>query len=279
MHVVEINTGVSGYPALLSHVLRNGESREARGMKTIDAGPTTIYMHDVTAALPRGTGRGVSFAIAAAEALQLIGGFSDPVLLPKSFDRFREDDGTFHGAYGTRIGGQLSAAIEKLRRDPGSRQGVITLWDPRLDNGDPRRDIPCTVALTLWLEADRLNLLTLMRSQDCWLGAPYDWFQFVQLLWTAATLLEVIPGIYRHTTVSTHLYDRNVEAAELLVERWYSNNSPADTPREWQPRGLGYVGLSPTQIAFRAHDLRFNRLPEHPTESEKWYAKHLTRHT
>lgn len=284
MHVVEIKTGVTGYPALLSHVLRNGQPRTVDGRETLDAGPTTIVMHDLTAPLPLGTGRLASPAIAAAEAVQLIGGFSDPALYPAALDRFREDDGTFWGAYGERVGAQLAAQVAKLRTDPGSRRGVVTLWDPVRDNEPNRRDYPCTVTLLLWLEDNRLQLNTVMRSQDVWLGTPYDWFQFVQLQWTLARTLsdfdldrDVSVGVYRHTTISTHLYAEDVPRARELVTTWYGEGGPADRPRAWQPRGIGSWGSTFAVARSRAQLLGRQERVFLPTHSELWFAERLVR--
>lgn len=274
---LEVMNGVTGYPRLLAHVLERGRPREVRGFKTLDAGVTVTVIHTVNESLPLGVGRNVSRAIAAAEALQLVGGFSAPELLPASFDRFREDDGTFWGAYGVRSAGQVAAALAKIRADPGTRQAVITLWDPDRDNVPGRRDYPCTVALSLERDGDSLNLVSIMRSQDVWLGTPYDLFQFQQLLHTAATSLELRPGWHTHMTLSTHLYDRNVADALRLVDDW-KPQAPAD--REWQPRGIGVPGQPWDVIAQRASMLRAHvvdgfPLPDDVTESELWYVKHL----
>ncbi len=283
MHVVEVSNGVSGYPALLSHVLRHGRGSSPRGIPTIDAGPTTVMMHEPErGGLPLGTGRNLNRSIAAAEALQLIGGFSAPELLPPSFDQFKEPDGSFWGAYGERIGDQLTSQLGKLVSDPETRQSVVTLWSPDRDNQSGKRDYPCTVALMFWLADDRLCQMTVMRSQDVWLGTPYDWFQFTQLQQTMARLLGVSCGVYRHVTTSTHLYARNEEAARSLVAHWYDVPSSADAEREQQPTGLGRAGDSLAEVQRRASVLRrygwgtgdlYSLEPITP--SETWYADNL----
>lgn len=282
---IEIHTGTTGYPALLSHVLQHGYSRTARGRKTIEAGRTTVVIHDPSSTLPLGLGRKLSSGIAAAEAIQLIGGFSEPRLLPDSFSAYREDDGSFHGAYGVRIGDQVMAQIDKITNDIRTRQAVITLWDPRLDNA-PARDIPCTVALVFSLdESLRLNMDTIMRSQDCWLGAPYDWFQFTQLQWTVARVLRADVGWYAHTTLSTHLYESDVTAARDLVEVWAASSATDSDDITPQPRGIGETGQSFTKIRDRARQLcdhildpdNFD-LPFQPTSDEEWYVANLRRY-
>lgn len=282
---LEMITGASGYARVLDHVLRHGRPREVRGLATREAGFLAVRIHDVTASLPLGIGRGVSRAVAAVEALQLIGAFSSPELLPPAFDRFKEDDGRFWGAYGERVGDQVAAALAKLVADPGTRQAVITLWDPRLDNQPGKRDYPCTVMLTFELnEYGVLRLTTVMRSQDVWLGAPYDWFQFTQLQQTAASALGLRVGDYTHVTLSTHLYEENVQSAQEIVDKW-DRGLLDGGDREWQPRGLGVPGEEFVMVSQRAAVLRAHvasdrvfPLPVDATPSEKWYAEHLRRY-
>jgi thymidylate synthase len=70
------------------------------------------------------------------ESLWMLAGRNDVVSLTryvKSFDGYA-DDGVVHGAYGHRwrhaLGfDQLDAVVDKLSKDPGSRQAVIQMWD------------------------------------------------------------------------------------------------------------------------------------------------------
>jgi len=234
----------------------------------------TVALDSAYGALPLGTGRNVSRAIGAAEAAQLIGGYSDPDLMVRiasPFARFLEPEtGRFHGAYGTRVGNQVLFALNKLTADRDTRQAVITLWDPIRDNEPDRRDYPCTVALRLSLWNDRLDLDVVMRSNDVWLGAAFDWFQFTQLQLTCARALGVAPGVYRHTAWSLHIYETDIERAQQLA---------VDPTRavEWQPEGLGRPGQNFYDIQQRALALRYPDDPRRAddTPSERWYREHL----
>lgn len=260
--------GRDGYVNILRHVILRGHRSEPRGMSTWDAGEVTIILASPYAALPLATGRNLSRRIAAAEAVQLIGGFSLPSLLPSSFDRFKEDDGSFYGAYGTRIGDQLQNAVRKLRSDRDSRQAVITLWHPGLDNVDPpKRDHPCTVALGLRIFRDQLRMHALMRSSDAWLGIPYDLFQFTQLQLSVANVLDIEPGPYTHTTWSLHLYDEHLP----LVDQVHEPNVFSV-----QPCGIGDVSTHDVdELQRRALAIGYKRDRIEPTESERWYVDAL----
>lgn len=269
MTEIYVPDGRSGYREILKHVIRNGERSSPRGMPTLDAGEVTIVLESPYNALPLSTGRNVSQRIAAAEAIQLIGGFSLPELLPPSFDRFKEDDGSFYGAYGVRIGNQLAKVIRKLQSDRDSRQAVITLWDPNLDNIEPpKRDHPCTVALGFRIYRDQLRARVLMRSSDAWLGIPYDMMQFTQLQLTLARLLNVEPGPYTHMTWSLHLYEQHLALADCV------HPPVADT---FQPSGIGNDTTNTvSSVRRRAWSIAHSHIRHTSwTDSERWYVAKL----
>jgi len=266
--LIEVETGQQGYKEIVHHVLNSGRSRAPRGMATLDMGPTMIKLRSPHGALPMGTGRNLNPKIAVVEALQLIAGFSDPALMlfaSQNFSRWIEHDGTFYGAYGKRIGNQLQAVVQKLRDDPDSRQAVITLWDPSLDNMPHKKDYPCTVSLAFAIVDDKLNMNTLMRSNDVWLGLPYDLFQFTQLQLTLARVLAVEAGEYTHVTWSLHIYEEHIDAAYMIKE---------PTTFKFQPSGLGVEGNDLATLHRRIRGLAYGLTPD-LTESEQWYAEQL----
>src|SRR5260370_41880706 len=53
-----------------------------------------------------------------------------------------------------------------------------------------------------------------MRSNDAWLGLPYDVFTFTRIQAYVAAAVGVEPGRYTHTVGSLHLYERDWERAE-----------------------------------------------------------------
>lgn len=244
-----LSHGQHDYPAIADAVRHNGERRSPRGRLTHDAGNVTLLFEDAELnMLPTRVGRRLNTGIAAVEALQLIGGVSDvrtTTRVAPQFEQFLEPNGQFWGAYGRRIGDQLEQVVAKLRADLDTRQAVITLWQPGLDNFIGKRDYPCTVALGFTVyRRRRLDLNVTMRSNDVWLGLPYDLFQFNQLQHTVATLLGLEVGEYAHTAWSLHLYDSDWEAAESQLHEL--------TESDWQPRGLGLRDVETTRLVAQA---------------------------
>lgn len=212
-HLLELANLRDGYVELVEYVRKHGEKTQPRDIATRELENVTFTVADLTDTLPVGVGRKVNLRVAALEALQLIGGVSTPQLLvavAPHFSEFQEDDGTFYGAYGNRTPSQFSHVVRKLQSDPDSRQAIVTMWDPTLDNRPGHRDYPCTVAMGFRLRRDRLNLSVLMRSNDVWLGTAYDVFQFTQAQHTIARILDVEVGTYTHTAWSLHMYERDV---------------------------------------------------------------------
>jgi thymidylate synthase len=79
---------------------------------------------------------------------------------------FSDDGMKFFGAYGPKIIAQLPFILDKLRKDPMSRQAGLTIW--RESRRSPK-DVPCTVAMFFSVRDGKLNNHVFMRSSDAWL--------------------------------------------------------------------------------------------------------------
>lgn len=144
------------------------------------------------------------------------------------YANFAEDDAAY-GQYGYRwlanlqrrdlgdpVYSQLEYTIDLLQQDPNTRQAIVTMWeanDLRHAILRDHKDLPCTLSLQFLLRREKLHLVTTMRSNDVWLGLPYDVFVFTCLQRLVASCLGVLPGSYTHQVGSMHLYDKNAAAA------------------------------------------------------------------
>ncbi|MEU6020684.1 thymidylate synthase [Micromonospora sp. NPDC047134] len=168
--------------------------------------------------------RVINPAFAVAEALWILSGSDDPWIFDYN-DRLRiyADDGVLRGAYGPRLRrwdgqiDQLDAVRQQLLRDRDSRRGVIQLYDPSRDHRG-YRDVPCTLGYRFFIRDGRLIMHTSMRSQDLWLGFPYDIFTTTLIHELMAGWLGVELGEYHHHVDSLHLYADNAEAAAASLQ-------------------------------------------------------------
>lgn len=123
---------------------------------------------------------------------------------------------TNNSAYGWRIFrkfgyDQWEYVKELLQKDPLTRQAVIHIKDA---SNKPTKDTPCTVYLQFLMREGKLNLSVHMRSNDIWMGVPYDMFSFCFLQVKMAMELGVDIGEYTHYAGSLHMYARDYEAAK-----------------------------------------------------------------
>jgi thymidylate synthase len=251
------------YADVLGWVLKRSVENAPRGHKVHDAGFSILEItRPDLPQLPVDTGRGVNLDIAAIEAIQLISGQDRSDLVLKIAPQFvkytnpvdgsrrsNEYDRYFHGNYGARMRTSmghscdqeeyhhswLQCAVRKIKNDIDTRQAVITLWDNVYDNGKlGMNDYPCTIALTFRMYRGQLDMTTHMRSNDAWIGLPYDVFQFNQAHHTVANMLSAPMGTYRHITESMHIYDEHRD----LVKKVRNKNEVSPTKL---PRGFTHV--------------------------------------
>lgn len=272
------------YPQLVQHVRENGAPVSVRGKLTYELRNVLLTLQDPYDALPLGVGRKLNLGIAAAEALQLVAGITDPQLMLKVQARFSDymDGSALHGAYGPRLRWQLAGIERLIRLDPTTRQAVMTIWDPAYDQSVPTapRDLPCTIALQFLYRDEKLELHTTMRSNDVVLGLSYDLFQFTQLQLAMANVLQIEPGSYYHHAVSLHLYGSDTGVLDYLQPTDVLTR-PTDLPR-------GLEAASWDELATRARfllDVATGRLDSSAvnfevfTPTEAWYLKQLVKHT
>lgn len=147
------------------------------------------------------------------------------------------DDGvSADGAYGYRLAhnnydfDQLDGILKTLMRQSKSRQAVVNIWSawPDLNRAveGNSKDLPCTICWHFQVRFDRLFMTTYMRSNDAWLGTPYDVFAFTRVQRMLATELKIGLGIYTHHVGSFHLYKKHWNAAREAIKM-----EPNELPR------------------------------------------------
>lgn len=136
----------------------------------------------------------------------------------KAWDRMSDNGKTVNSNYGFLIKDaygfdQYDYCKELLKRDMNSRQAVIHIKMPRNTIENPTNDLNCTVCLQFIVRGGRLYCTTYMRSNDLWLGFPYDVFQFTCIQIRMAMELGLNIGSYTHIAGSLHMYERDFKKA------------------------------------------------------------------
>lgn len=202
-------------------------------------------------------GRTFNHAISAVEGMSLIGQCSVPEL---QTDRVRvltsfQSGSVFRGAYGPRIEGSLDDLVALLKRDPDSRQAVLSIYNAQRDLGrwgdaSLSGDVPCTLSIQFLIRQFRLHMWVTMRSNDAWKGTPYDLGQFGLLQAAVAQALDVDIGRYTHSVGSLHLYESDYEKASkigapvntaYIIPRFGGDGSIESTTSRCRRMLLGHV--------------------------------------
>jgi len=131
------------------------------------------------------------------------------------------DDGILRGAYGYRWqhGDQIRNTINLLRKDAGTRQAVISMWDPVYDGPSARTsDRPCNTHIYFRVSpTGMLNMTVCNRSNDfIWgmLGANAVHMTLLHELISFET--EIPLGDYMVFSNNVHVYEKHMKE---LVEK------------------------------------------------------------
>ncbi|HZN73779.1 MAG TPA: thymidylate synthase [Micromonosporaceae bacterium] len=220
MFVLTSDSANDLYTAVCRVVLAEGHGTAPRGMATTEVLGAHLRLTDprrrFVAVSPA---RVLNPAFAVAEALWILSGSDDPWIFTYNRNlRQYADNGRLQGAYGPRLRrwrdevDQLHRVRALLARDPDSRQAVIQIYDPQLDTRG-HRDVPCTLNYRFFIRRGRLDMHTTMRSNDVWLGLPYDLFTATLLQELMAGWLGAEVGTYHHHVDSLHLYAQHRDGA------------------------------------------------------------------
>lgn len=133
-----------------------------------------------------------------------------------AWDRMSDDGETVNSNYGWCIRykygfDQWEYVRELLTKSPETRQAVIHI---KTADNNVSKDVNCTVCLQFFIRDGKLHATTYMRSNDIWMGFPYDVFQFTCMQILMSMELGVEIGTYTHIAGSLHLYKRDLKEEE-----------------------------------------------------------------
>ena len=105
-----------------------------------------------------------------------------------------------------------------LQNDTKTRQAVIHIKEARNIIATPTKDLNCTISLQFFIRNNKLDLIVTMRSNDVWLGLPYDLFNFTCMQIQMAMELGIEVGTYYHNAGSLHMYYRDYKKLKEVCD-------------------------------------------------------------
>ena len=207
---------------LLSSVIYDGRAVTSRKMMTKELINTCIKVHMSYPELNLPE-RKINNKFRAAEAAWILSGDNKVDTISKYCEKYAQysDDGIFmNGAYGPPVVDQLPYIIKALLKDRFTRQAVISIWRPKPGES---KDIPCTISLQFLIRNGELHCVANMRSNDIWLGTPYDIYTFSMIARYIIVsekkfrVRGLQPGFLYLNSGSTHIYEQDLKKAKKLI--------------------------------------------------------------
>ena len=113
---------------------------------------------------------------------------------------------------------QLERVIQLIKTDPHSRRILMTVYNP--PQAEEGVLAPChSIAIQFFVDGDCLDMFCFNRSQDLFLGVPYNIASSSLLLSLVAKLTKKTPRFLKMSMGDTHLYSTHKEAAEKQLGR------------------------------------------------------------
>jgi thymidylate synthase len=110
---------------------------------------------------------------------------------------------------------QLANLITGIKKDPFGRRHILTAWNP--GELDQMALPPCHVMCQFYVSGNELSCLLYQRSNDLFLGSPYNIASYAMLTMMIAQICRLQPGEFIYSQGDTHIYHNHFEAvAEQL---------------------------------------------------------------
>lgn len=130
------------------------------------------------------------------------------------------DLGPVYGYQWRKWGGQvdqIADVIEQIKENPNSRRLLVTAWNP-MDIYDCALP-PCHVMFQFGVTEGKLSCMFTMRSNDVFLGNPFNVAGYALLTHMVAQQCDLEVGELVFSGVDVHLYSNHVEQARLQLSR------------------------------------------------------------
>lgn len=118
---------------------------------------------------------------------------------------------------------QIQYVIDTLKEDLFSRRAMIDLWNPA---DLPKMALPPCHYSTVFNVRDigiqlMLDMSVVMRSNDLFLGAPFNYVFYATLCHCIAEAVDerLVPGVYSHLAINSHIYMNQINQVKEQITR------------------------------------------------------------
>ena len=204
------------YLSIANKILSEGEMRDNRtGIKAISLPHVCITIDLEEDGFPILASKFVGFKTAIKELLWIWQMQSNDVRKLQDmnvhiWDEWMQEDGTIGKAYGYQLAkyNQVDNLIKTIKEDPTSRRMITTLWN--IEDLPEMALQPCAFQ-TLWnINKGKLNCMLTIRSNDWFLGNPFNVAQYAALVYMIAQVTNYKPGRLTVCINDAHIYENHI---------------------------------------------------------------------
>jgi len=112
---------------------------------------------------------------------------------------------------------QLSDVIARIKTNPYDRRLIVTAWNP--GEIDQMALPPCHIFFQFFVSDGVLSLQMYQRSNDLFLGVPFNIASYALLLSMVAQVTGLKAGTFTHVMGDTHIYLNHLEQVEEQLAR------------------------------------------------------------
>ncbi len=222
---------MKAYLDLLDHILKTGT---LKGDRT-GTGTLSLFAHQMRFPLNEGfpllTTKRLHLKSIIHELLWFIQGDTNVRYLRENgvsiWDEWADENGelgpvyghqwrAWQGADGKTID-QIQNVISQIKQNPNSRRLLVSAWNP--SDIDKMALPPCHVLFQFYVANGKLSCQLYQRSTDVFLGLPFNIASYALLTMMVASVCELEPGDFIHTSGDIHLYTNHLEQAKLQLTR------------------------------------------------------------
>ena len=146
---------------------------------------------------------------------------------------------------------QIAGVIQSLRAKPDSRRHIVSAWNP------PETPFmalpPCHMFFQFYVADERLSCQLYVRSNDLFLGAPFNIAQYALLTHMVADQVGLGVGTLVYTIGDAHIYLNHIDQVEEQLTR-----TPYALPR------LEITRRAPTIFDYQFADFALHGYRHHP---------------
>jgi len=204
------------YLSIANKILSEGEMRDNRtGIRAISLPHVCITIDLEEDGFPILASKFVGFKTAIKELLWIWQMQSNDVRKLQDmnvhiWDEWMQEDGTIGKAYGYQLAKykQVDNLIKTIKEDPTSRRMITTLWN--IEDLPEMALQPCAFQ-TLWnINKGKLNCMLTIRSNDWFLGNPFNVAQYAALVHMIAQVTNYKPGRLTVCINDAHIYENHI---------------------------------------------------------------------